>query len=158
MKDNQEQIAKLEEKHELLKIRLERINEVIDDNHRQRELILKGLEIYKEEIKKLLDSQSTDLFLKGNLFIAGFDTNEELELASFESNESIVYEGKISDIPEELASKLCSFMFWDEQQYPERRRFYNDGKRCVISYPFLTGKESIESACKQIYCLIYRNK
>jgi hypothetical protein len=158
MKDNQEQIAQLEEKRELLKIRLERINETIADNLKQKTLILKGIEIYKEEIKKLLDSQSKDLFLKGNLFIAGFDTNEELELASFEINDAIVYEGETSEISEELASNLCSFMFWDEQSYHERRRFYNYGKRSVVSYPFLTGKESIESACKQKYCLIYRTK
>ncbi|MCK9417179.1 isochorismatase family protein [Candidatus Dojkabacteria bacterium] len=90
--------------------------------------------------------------LKNNIEIEGFDSIEELHEADLHIIYSY-YAGKISDVPEELAKGWCDFIFWDER--PERCRFYNYGKKSVVSYPYLSAKESIESAVDKEYCIIY---
>ena len=99
--------------------------------------------------------------LKNNIHIEGFDTDYGLDgkldwfthNPNYNSND-ILYSGFTSEISESLASKICDWMFWDE--IPERKRYYNYGKRIGVSFPYLTAKESIQSACNKEYCIIYK--
>jgi hypothetical protein len=114
--------------------------------------------------------------LKHNVWIVGFsdDTKPGLldakdkmftfilknfwNLENLKILDNVLYEGKVDDIPDELSSKLCDFMFWDEKDQEEKRRYYNYGVKSAVSYPFLSPKESIKSACKDTHCVIYRKK
>lgn len=94
---------------------------------------------------------------KDNIFIEGFD--DYLSLMSWTNCalnpihwQNIIYSGKTSEIPEELAREYISFI-----DNPE-----NNGKDIPFknySHRFLgvkTAKESIQSACNQNYCVIYK--
>lgn len=94
--------------------------------------------------------------LKNGIIIGGYPTLSLVydAILTRGGERGIIYKGKTSGISEELASKYCDWTFWDE--YPEIRRYYNYGKRVAVSYPFLTAKESIQSACPQPYCIIMK--
>lgn len=94
--------------------------------------------------------------LKRGVYIVGFKTQLQLNNHIQYRDKNILYEGETSLVPSEIFNKICDFMFWDEK--PERKRYYNYGKRFIVSYPYEDSKESILSACKNEWCLIYRNK
>ena len=76
-------------------------------------------------------------------------------ILGLDNRNTLIYHGKVDNIPESIAKDLCDWMFWDEK--PDRRRYYNYGKRVGLSYPFLTAKESIKSACDDAeFCIIVR--
>ena len=112
--------------------------------------------------------------LKSNIWIEGFypditengfDAKDKLmgfliknffDKDNLDKLDDVLYEGKTLDIPEDVASMFCDWTFWDEKDQKERRRYYNYGERSVVSYPFLSAKESIESACNAEYCVVYK--
>ena len=91
--------------------------------------------------------------LKDNVWIEGFD--REIDIAYYELAEAIgsgmkdfIYRGKTSDIPEEIA-KECVGCFKNE--------YYLDYSSDIkYLYEFKTAKESIQSACNQEYCIIFK--
>ena len=94
--------------------------------------------------------------LKDNIFIEGFDSNEELY--NFKNNLCIVGEplpyiwlGKTSEIPEEIA-KECVNKVIDDHGRMDGYENYNSP--IILNAP----KESIQSACNQTYCIIYKEK
>lgn len=91
--------------------------------------------------------------LKEGIFIEGFDEKIHLNLTCdvyFEDTHNILYKGKTSDIPEEVAKEGVKNWRTDglynnykiESQYEE--------------YLFKTAKQSIQSACDKEYCIIYK--
>lgn len=103
--------------------------------------------------------------LKDNIWIEGFNNQGDLghqcfSFAAYHLNENILYSGKTSDIPEELAKECVK---WEHivlsataiktgsgQTYKD----YSGEKRWYI----YSAKESIQSACSQPYCIIYKTK
>lgn len=91
-------------------------------------------------------------YLKENIYINGFADADELFMFVLKKypNEldDILYNGKISDISEEIAEQyankgeLCQY-YWDEQLDD-----YNNN---------ISAKESILSACSEEYCIIYKS-
>jgi hypothetical protein len=92
-------------------------------------------------------------YLKENIYINGFDDIVELYYKSADicidsGNFAILYEGKTSDISEEIAEQyankgeLCEY-YWNEQ--------LDDYDRNI------SAKESILSACSEEYCIIYKS-
>ena len=103
--------------------------------------------------------------LKDNIFIEGFvtQTGVDLELLSDnkkflrddildEFNPNLIYEGKTSEIPEDIAKECV--LNWRTNE------LYNNYKISsqYEEYMFKTAKESIQSACNQTYCIIYKEK
>lgn len=100
--------------------------------------------------------------LKEGIFIEGFnnwlDSADEFLNKHIKRNCDLIYQGKTSDIPEEIANKI--FTFHSSFNIPGRvDKFYknfnfrNDGIGYVCS-----AKESIQSACSEEYCIIYKTK
>jgi len=96
--------------------------------------------------------------LKDNIWIEGFDDmalwNQKLCYLGqmLENNILIIYEGKTSKIPEELASQCCEYMnLWNDLVFYKQYNLQQD------AYNFKTAKESIQSACPEEYCIIYKN-
>lgn len=98
------------------------------------------------------------LNLKDNIWIEGF-TREELFNLSKEdwrdivddvSVDKMLYSGKTSDIPEELAKECIESILNDV--FANTYKNYN-GKHRKDS-----PKESIQSACDKEYCIIYKSK
>lgn len=87
---------------------------------------------------------------KPGIFIEGFNEKDLQVLCGMEVEDSghiLLYEGKTSEIPEELARGIM-FNPWDMRNgYPD---FYNKG------FYLKSAKESIQSACSQKYCIIYK--
>ena len=96
--------------------------------------------------------------LKNEIWIEGFDTTNEL-VSKKEyfpiidgKLQNIIYSGKTSGIPEELASQCCKY-----QNSYEGEPFYKEyGDATWATHPYETAKESIESACNKEYCIIYK--
>ena len=92
--------------------------------------------------------------LKDNIFIEGFDNqldvyNSSIDLCLNLGNFSILYEGKSSEIPEDLVKKCVT--------KTRLRNFKNYKTFRFCGLPF-TAKESIQSACDKEYCIIYKIK
>lgn len=92
--------------------------------------------------------------LKSNIWIEGFDTSDEcfLPVAKFypDKLDNVLYEGKTSEIPEELAKECVYgkvYTFSGVKDYPD---FVDSSNR------FNQAKKSIQSACKEEYCVIYK--
>ena len=92
--------------------------------------------------------------LKDNIWIEGFDDKYKCEDKKWATTHSytlwrdIVYTGKTSDIPEEIANG-CVDCFKNE--------YYLDySSEIKYLYEFKTAKESIQSACSQEYCIIFK--
>ena len=95
--------------------------------------------------------------LKDDIFIDGFDS--ELSAVSTGASmwfgvnmELLLYAGKISEIPEELAKECvknwrCDGLYNNYKIVPQ----YEE-------YLFKTAKESIQSACQEEYCIIYKEE
>ena len=96
----------------------------------------------------------TAINLKGDFWIRGFDTNEEV----YNFKDSIcflgepvpyIYIGKTSEISEDLAKECV-----DKTRL---RNFKNYKTFRFCGLPF-TAKESIQSACSDEFCIIYKIK
>lgn len=88
--------------------------------------------------------------LKDNIWIEGFVKKIDLSLRSdiyFEDTHDVIYQGKTSEIPEEIARE-CVKNFGITL-------FYYD-YRDLMYQKFETAKESIQSACDKPYCIIYK--
>ena len=97
--------------------------------------------------------------LKDNVWIEGFDMHEVGHfMVTKDRNfigdiaKKIIYSGKTSDIPEEMAKECVSFHFSNECKI-----YYNNYSKIenIISWQN-TAKESIQSACNQEYCIIFK--
>lgn len=85
--------------------------------------------------------------LKDNIWIEGFCNIEKYD-EMIVSLSAILYHGKTSDIPEEIANG-CVDCFKNE--------YYLDySSEIKYLYEFKTAKESIQSACSQEYCIIFK--
>lgn len=109
--------------------------------------------------------------LKDNIWIEGFGGSEQVSYNAFirmaELAEALVWHGKTSDIPEEVAKEcvrdivLSTGVFYINYRKMEAlklqagvRRFYHNE---IVWEPMLkTAKESIQSACNQEYCIIFK--
>lgn len=96
--------------------------------------------------------------LKPGIFIEGFDDialwNQKICYLGQVSEKDIelLYSGKTSEIPEELASQCCKY-----QNSYEGEPFYKEyGDITWATYPYITAKESIQSACQNEFCIIYK--
>ena len=91
--------------------------------------------------------------LKQNIYIEGFDEEYIFNYQLF-TDGKIIYQGKTSEIDEELAkecvdqySLLNPVLYWNYGvPYPH---YYTDCE-------FTTAKDSIQSACSQKFCIIYK--
>ena len=92
---------------------------------------------------------------KDNIWIGGFDTieakNDELRYLCHVSENmlsELIYAGKTSDISEEIAKECVDWHEFDS----DHKLYYNyDGTNWKY-----TAKESIQSACNQEYCIIFK--
>ena len=112
--------------------------------------------------------------LKDNIWIEGFDTDEIVkwnELGYYlkylvrnspNDTRTLVYWGKTSDIPEEIAKECVLKMMCvnAEDLVHAMYRRYHAGNMEVQSlthqYSCVSAKESIQSACNQEYCIIFK--
>ena len=95
--------------------------------------------------------------LKENIWIEGFDT-EVLCLHNYLSIQNkhypidmCIYSGKTSEIPEELAKECAEIIELTDTKY--LCVDYNGNSPC-----FLSAKQSIQSACQEEYCIIYKEE
>lgn len=86
--------------------------------------------------------------LKDNIWIEGFEKYHLLLTKIATIDKLIIYQGKTSEISEELAIKCIKegFLSCDYMNYHNK----------IIE--FETAKESIQSACDKKYCIIYKEK
>ena len=61
--------------------------------------------------------------------------------------------GRVKDVNFERFN--LDFMFWDET--PERKRYFNYGKRQFVSYPFTSAKESFMSLAQSQDVKVFEN-
>lgn len=100
--------------------------------------------------------------LKDSIWIEGFDTidnrNERLRIISICDTiiDELIYSGKTSEISEELA-KTCAEIL-AKTTFGNFYRNYQYNKPQPVSFTKCAAKESIQSACSQIYCIIYKTK
>lgn len=95
--------------------------------------------------------------LKDGIWIEGFDLSDlsEYFLAGVNYTQSndkeVLFVGKTSEISEELAKTCIDWNEFDDNiiKYYDYIKDY---------WPHLTAKESIQSACSQEYCIIYKTK
>lgn len=86
--------------------------------------------------------------LKNNIWIEGFDIEVHLMTAlNRKEIYDVMYSGKTEEISEELAIECVKegFLSCDYMNYINN----------IVE--FETAKESIQSACTQEYCIIYKN-
>lgn len=103
--------------------------------------------------------------LETGYIIEGFDNyNDYVKFTGFKylASKKVLYHGKTSEIPEEIAKKCvkkfnnpcaignCHGKFYD---YSQKNRTYTVADKLLN-----TVKESIQSACNQEYCIIYKEK
>lgn len=95
--------------------------------------------------------------LKDNIWIEEFDTNALLKSRSEIQfiGERTIYAGKTSEIPEEILNNVACKII--EGKGNEKLEFKGEW----VNYQYLdrycaTAKESIQSACNEEYCIIYK--
>jgi len=88
--------------------------------------------------------------LKDNIWIEGFDDRHECACMAY-NGFPLLYEGKTSKIPEELAKECVEWSEFDNNVI----KYYDYVKEY---WPHLTAKEAIQSACPEEYCIIYKTK
>lgn len=101
--------------------------------------------------------------LKEKIFIAGCKSLFELRQSLFPKNviipfdAKIIYKGKISEIPEEIVKESV-----DYDRYLGFRKYNIPAhikiKDWTANWGFTSAKESIQSACPEEYCIIYKTK
>lgn len=94
--------------------------------------------------------------LKPNIFIEGFNEKDLQVLCGMEVEDSghvLLYEGKTSEIPEELAKEYVEY-------YIQRCKHKNYNPDKLLEGIKLNGfnyaTQSIQSACQQEFCIIYK--
>lgn len=104
----------------------------------------------------------TAINLKGDFWIRGFDTNEEV----YNFKDSIcflgepvpyIYIGKTSEISEEMAKRCVEIhpnIGFKNYNVPSHIKI----KDWTSNWDKFTAKESIQSACDKEYCIIYKTK
>jgi len=102
--------------------------------------------------------------LKNNIYIAGFNKNNPFDKKNGENelfntfhnllDKDIIYIGLTKDITEEIALNCVNFMNFDSDIINGDYDAYEDYSNfdCWVD----TAKESILSACKDKYCIIFR--
>jgi hypothetical protein len=99
--------------------------------------------------------------------IEGFDSvageyNEKLGKYSYlDKDKIVVYYGKTSEITEEVAKKCVQYSkphYNSYLNYTQIRGKNNTSYSKDEKMWFKTAKESIQSACNQPYCIIYKKK
>ena len=94
--------------------------------------------------------------LKDNIVIEGFDVGQKSllydRILQLRGRQNVIYDGKTSEIPEEIA-KECALNWRTDGLYNN----YKISSQ-YEEYMFKTARESIQSACNQIYCIIYKEK
>jgi hypothetical protein len=95
--------------------------------------------------------------LKDNIWIEGFDFEDAFRsrmygASGISSSVTLLYQGKTDDIPEFLAKYLVKNWRTDG--------LYNNYKieSEYEEYLFKSATKSIQSACENDYCIIYKNK
>ena len=110
--------------------------------------------------------------LKEGIFIEGFDDKKEFDMklhylvfnapAPYREGKiiPILYEGKTSEISEEIAREYVDFGVCSDSgphglgYFPYYREYPKElNESCLF-----TAKESIKSACSEEYCIIYKTK
>jgi hypothetical protein len=89
--------------------------------------------------------------LKDNIWIEGFDSELNLK---YNRRRRIVYSGKTSEIPEELAKECVQILA--KTSLGNFYRNYQYDKPQPVAFTKCTAKESIQSACGKKYCIIYK--
>lgn len=102
--------------------------------------------------------------LKNNIYIKGFEKNNPFDKKNNDGDffnhfhklkdENIIYIGKTFDISEDVAQQCVNSMFFDSDIIGGGYDAYENYSEfdCWTD----TAKESILSACKQKFCIIYR--
>lgn len=90
--------------------------------------------------------------LKENIWIQGFDQQYIFSYQLFHEGE-VIYQGKTSEIHEKIA-KECVHKF-NNNAFKDYSVNFN-GIRDIIHVYKITAKKSIQSACNQEYCIIYK--
>ena len=97
--------------------------------------------------------------LKDNIWIEGFDMHEVGHfMVTKDRNfigdiaKEIIYSGNTSDIPEEIAKECVKHI----DSLGEGYGGYFDYNSKDWMYHLNTAKESIQSACNQEYCIIFK--
>ena len=97
--------------------------------------------------------------LKDNIWIEGFDTLDWLNahIFPFEYFE-ILYKGKTSEIPEEIIRSVCELqdVFNTPEYINQDIDRYKNYKVTEYTWYDCTAKESIQSACSDEFCIIYK--
>lgn len=103
--------------------------------------------------------------LKDNIWIEGFNSNAKRYdfLLSIGGRKNVIWDGRISKIPEEIAKKcviefgLCKGEILDDGTVlDEDVSFgFKNYEKGFGELDFKTAKESIQSACDNEYCIIY---
>lgn len=95
--------------------------------------------------------------LKPEIFIEGFDKEWEYRQRLYgnkgiSNSIELLYQGRTNKIHEELASQCCKY-----QNSYEGKPFYKEyGGITWATYPHEKAKESIQSACQNEFCIIYK--
>ena len=96
--------------------------------------------------------------LKQNIFIAGFDTRIEAAQAGYNGC-ALLYEGRTSEIPEELAKELVdtiSHIFYGMRITDTSGNNVLFKNYKINKFVKRSGKRSIQSACDKEFCIIYK--
>lgn len=97
--------------------------------------------------------------LKNKIFIEGFDTQWQYRKRLYgntgiSNSVELIYQGKTSEMPEELASQCCKY----HTIYEGSVHYKEYGNITWATYPYIEAKESIQSACNKEFCIIYKTK
>lgn len=95
--------------------------------------------------------------LKDNIWIQGFDSFITLSFA-LAAGVKPIYAGKTSEIPEEILRDVCELQnYFNTLEYINQDiDRYKNYKVTEYTWYDCTAKESIQSACPEEYCIIYK--
>lgn len=100
---------------------------------------------------------------KPGIFIEGFDEKDLQVLCGIEAEDSgynLLYEGKTSEIPEEITRSVCELqdVFNTPEYINQNIDRYKNYEVTKYTWYDCTAKESIQSACQNEFCIIYKTK
>lgn len=97
--------------------------------------------------------------LKDNIWIEGFDKLSEMQIRLLTLPDSqfkaVIYDNKTSEIPEELAKECVNYL---QGNHSVLCGYYESGYEDFSQneFRYKTAKESIQSACPEEFCIIYK--
>lgn len=100
--------------------------------------------------------------LKDNIWIEGFDKLSEMQIRLLTLPDSqfkaVIYDNKTSEIPEDLVKEICELqdVFNTKEYIDQNVDRYKNYKVTEYTWYDCTAKESIQSACPEKYCIIYK--